>query len=74
MSSPQEILMKLIQDALTKNPGQTTADAISLFNELKDIISHHIINNLPTLESKAAMLALIVGKKIEGKLLGCLGK
>jgi len=74
MSSPQETLMKAMKDVLDKNPGQTTADAITLFNDLKDIIAHHIVNNLPTLESKATMLALIVEKKVEAKLLGCFGK
>ena len=69
ISSAHQDLINLIQDGLIKRDPKTAAEAVEVFNLIKDAVAHYLVNSLPSLEHKALALAGIMEKKV-----GCLPK
>lgn len=70
VSVPSEVLpqtpaefLQVMKDALS-SPPTTSAEAVALYKKLSEQLAQYLVNSLPTLEAKAATLALLVVKEV----------
>jgi hypothetical protein len=67
-------MLKVLTDALQKTP-MTATEAVGLYHNLSAQLAQYIVNELPTIEKKAALMELWIVNEVESvSCTSCFGK
>lgn len=67
-------MLKVLTDALQKTP-MTATEAVALYHNLSAQLAQYIVNELPTIEKKAALMELWIVNEVETVVCtSCFGK